>query len=750
MPNYNFPFKDIEWDQNSVVDSIVNELAFPFFLAVDSLGQRWAYLRVEEAEDDKKSFSEFTARKYKMTLLANSSIRSHANNDTALRRRNELDTAVKDEWGALGIKFLNTPLSGEGSTTDCIQISSNVELNKMSLSSVVNMITGGSRAAADYCYLMVDETNVLDDVVIRDFVNGETTQDVQQIHTDTQQSFSIVQSSNSSSDPNIKDDISQSKLYADILMRRKNIVLEGPPGTGKTYAIKGIVKALRENYGRPIGGEGKGEFAITMHPATSYEDFIEGLRPNGEGSFTYQPGVFTEIVRKAIQEPDKDHVVLLDELNRSNVPRVMGDLLTTLEASKRTKQKEIAEEEYLIEGEQSLNYVTFSEEEREGAQSTGFRHAVNAAWKNIVQNEHEQFRYYRNKTGHEHELKVVESADLTRTRKKREFAGDLGFTHSIRLDEVKSGAAFLVINKILHPILDEAWANRLFDESMESPETTMRVWSPGGVVNLEVLENSETGKANLAPYGTIKVRKSQPTCKKDTESKHYFWSEGCDSLWADDRRVEVKLSGSKKRLHVPQNLLVIGTMNTTDRSVAPLDAALRRRFVFLRVDPDESITTSILCKEAGGKISDEGKFRLENSLKIWKKVNTLLRSHLGQDATIGHSYFFDLATELVDVNDSDRAHYLERQAWKYAVLPQVADLLDSTGRANKLLADDSGLKKLNDHIESLGLELNAGEGANRMYARTMVKTLPIETPKTVEEDGTGDSEDGEDNSSVDA
>ena len=139
---------------------------------------------------------------------------------------------------------------------------------------------------------------------------------------------------------------------------------------------------------------------------------------------------------------------------------------------------------------------------------------------------------------------MVENADLTRTRKKREFAGDLGFTHSIRLDEVKSGAAFLVINKILHPILDETWANRLFDESMESPETTMRVWSPGGVVNLEVLENSETGKANLAPYGTIKVRKSQPTCKKDTESKHYFWSEGCDFVGMTD---ELKLNSQVQR-----------------------------------------------------------------------------------------------------------------------------------------------------------------------------------------------------------
>ena len=150
----------------------------------------------------------------------------------------------------------------------------------------------------------------------------------------------------------------------------------------KTYAIKGIVKALRESYGRPIGGEGKGEFAITMHPATSYEDFIEGLRPDGEGSFTYQLGVFTQIVRKAIQEPDKDHVVLLDELNRSNVPRVMGDLLTTLEASKRTKQRIAKEHESLTNGQQTFDYVTFSEQERKkDPRQTGYRHTVSNALK---------------------------------------------------------------------------------------------------------------------------------------------------------------------------------------------------------------------------------------------------------------------------------------------------------------------------------------------------------------------------------
>ena len=104
--------------------------------------------------------------------------------------------------------------------------------------------------------------------------------------------------------------------YAEILNSRKNIVLEGPPGTGKTYAIEGIVDEL---WSRDIdvGGSGEGEFAITMHPATSYEDFIEGLRPIGNGDFGYKPGVFVQRVKHAIRNPRQQHVILLDELNLS-------------------------------------------------------------------------------------------------------------------------------------------------------------------------------------------------------------------------------------------------------------------------------------------------------------------------------------------------------------------------------------------------------------------------------------------------
>ena len=67
--------------------------------------------------------------------------------------------------------------------------------------------------------------------------------------------------------------------FARTLMLDKNLILEGPPGTGKTYAIKEICSELTKN-GHTLLGNGNGKFATTLHPITSYEDFVEGLRPN--------------------------------------------------------------------------------------------------------------------------------------------------------------------------------------------------------------------------------------------------------------------------------------------------------------------------------------------------------------------------------------------------------------------------------------------------------------------------------------
>lgn len=121
-----------------------------------------------------------------------------------------------------------------------------------------------------------------------------------------------------------------------VLWRFKNVVLEGPPGTGKSHVVAAVADAWEHETGRPLAGNGRGRYAITLHPNTSYEEFVEGLRySDEEASFKRQDGFLRTVIQDAIADPASDFLVLIDELNRANVPKVFGDLLLTMEASKR-------------------------------------------------------------------------------------------------------------------------------------------------------------------------------------------------------------------------------------------------------------------------------------------------------------------------------------------------------------------------------------------------------------------------------
>ena len=142
-----------------------------------------------------------------------------------------------------------------------------------------------------------------------------------------------------------------------ILERKGQVILYGPPGTGKTFwarragldlaalsALGQSFENLDANGQARVEGSGaqRGLFRMcTFHPAYGYEDFIEGYRP-AEGRdralvFSLTDGIFKQICSDAEDEPKLQFYLLIDEINRGDIPRIFGELLTLLERDKRGK-----------------------------------------------------------------------------------------------------------------------------------------------------------------------------------------------------------------------------------------------------------------------------------------------------------------------------------------------------------------------------------------------------------------------------
>ncbi|WP_306231929.1 AAA family ATPase [Agrococcus beijingensis] len=112
-----------------------------------------------------------------------------------------------------------------------------------------------------------------------------------------------------------------------LLEDKKQIVLYGPPGTGKTYFARKLAEVLVPDAARrPI---------VQFHPSTSYEDFFEGYRPetDAEGVMTYrlQRGPLADLAARASDAPGRRHLMIIDEINRANLPKVLGEMLFLFE-----------------------------------------------------------------------------------------------------------------------------------------------------------------------------------------------------------------------------------------------------------------------------------------------------------------------------------------------------------------------------------------------------------------------------------
>lgn len=113
-----------------------------------------------------------------------------------------------------------------------------------------------------------------------------------------------------------------------LLRRKKNLILQGPPGVGKTFVCKRVADAL-------IGEKGSKRMQmIQFHQAYSYEDFMQGYRPSATG-FRLKNGLFYEFCEEAKNDPAGIYVFVIDEINRGNLSKVFGEAMMLIESDKR-------------------------------------------------------------------------------------------------------------------------------------------------------------------------------------------------------------------------------------------------------------------------------------------------------------------------------------------------------------------------------------------------------------------------------
>lgn len=120
-----------------------------------------------------------------------------------------------------------------------------------------------------------------------------------------------------------------------ILGWKKNIILQGPPGVGKTFAARRLAYSM-------MGTRDSSRVELVQfHQSYSYEDFVMGYKPDGSG-FALKDGVFKRFCDLARLDSDNEYYFIIDEINRGNLSQIFGELLVLLEADKRDKPATLA------------------------------------------------------------------------------------------------------------------------------------------------------------------------------------------------------------------------------------------------------------------------------------------------------------------------------------------------------------------------------------------------------------------------
>ena len=379
-----------------------------------------------------------------------------------------------------------------------------------------------------------------------------------------------------------------------------NQILFGAPGTGKTYHTKKMAveiingKKEKDRSREEINKEYEelieaGQIVFTtFHQSLSYEDFIEGIKPETiDGNVTYEvkDGIFKQLCSRAIEQKPKNSDIEIYDFDKG-----WNDL--------------IAEVEQNFLSDSMLLLPIFTQDK--GVYVT-----------EITDNGNLKIKPKNSR------LDIDYIVSYNRTKKLREAFPDLSVVKNIDkefrsvIGGSNSTAYWAVLNYINNKIKEN-------NKNIDFEETKNHV-----------LIIDEINRGNVsAIFGELITLLEEDKRKGNPE------------------HTEVKLPYSGDNFSVPNNVYIIGTMNTADRSVEALDTALRRRFSFVEMQPDPKI------------LSDEKyeKYKDVDLSKLLETINKRIEVLIDKDHQIGHSYFIGVQN-IVDLQST----------FKYKIIPLLEE-----------------------------------------------------------------------------
>lgn len=424
--------------------------------------------------------------------------------------------------------------------------------------------------------------------------------------------------------PSIKKNILYLEKYilserADVLSKNNNEIIKdmnyplnqilyGPPGTGKTYntinkALKIIndeeVKALNFDNREAVKDlfekkvkENQIDFT-TFHQSMSYEDFIEGIKPetkNEKVTYAVKDGIFKTITKNALIEYIKD-----GSENESNddFENLYNDFIENIKP---------------FEGKREGIFKTKTGVEIMLVNVNKDSILIKYLWSNNKKVSEGQHTFSVTKE----KLKrvLVEGIEPNKIKNlKTELHPLVGHIHCELFAVYKKFYDFVIETKGEIDAVHFDNLDLTYEEVKEQFDKLTKEQIKNKLVKPYVFIIDEINRGNVSQiFGEL------ITLIEDSKRL------------GKEEALEVTLPYSKEKFGVPPNLYIIGTMNTADRSVEALDTALRRRFSFVEMMPDE-------------KVIEEKKFTDFDRVKIMQKINQRIEALLDRNYTLGHSYF---------------------------------------------------------------------------------------------------------------